>query len=264
MHVTTDAEHSSQEIETTDRPPEPGLGRRKLLKVAATVGIAAAGVAFEPLLGSNSSRAQADERRIDEDGDSATNGVRRADLAFKTRVEAAMRERRMPILEHPTNGDEQAFDNRIGNYSKGLPHNEFGEVDSRACNSLLTAVITGRHSDFERIILGGNTKLVNPQAGLAFDLEGADSHQLVIPPAPALASVERAGEMIENYWMALARDVPFSRFGEEPITQAAIDDLNRFPHFTGPQDPSTGNVTAKTLFRGLTVGETVGPFVSQF
>ncbi|HXB22264.1 MAG TPA: vanadium-dependent haloperoxidase [Candidatus Solibacter sp.] len=264
MHVRTDAEESLKNLETKNQQPGRGLGRRKFLKGAATVGIAAAGVAFEPLLGPHTSVARADERRNGEDDDRGSNGVRRADRAFEIRVEAAMRERKLPIPEHPTNGDEQRFDNRIGNFSKGLPHNEFGEVDQRAYKSLLTAVDTERHADFERIILGGNTKLVNPQSGLAFDLEGADSHQLVIPPAPALAGVERAGEMVENYWMALARDIPFSHYGEEPITQAAIDDLNRLPHFTGVKDPRTGKVTARTLFRGLTAGETVGPYVSQF
>jgi hypothetical protein len=68
---------------------------------------------------------------------------------------------------------------------------------------------------------------VNPQASLAFDTERVDSHQLTMPPAHTLDSPERAGEAVELYWMALARDVPFTQHGEEPITQTAIADLNR-------------------------------------
>src|SRR5207248_7747873 len=98
--------------------------------------------------------------------------------AFQIRLRAAQRERQVPIPEHRANGDEQRFDNRIGSYTKAMPHNEFGEVDPRAFNSLLNACETGRSADFERIVLGGNSKLTNPQAGLAFDLQGTDSHQL--------------------------------------------------------------------------------------
>jgi hypothetical protein len=62
--------------------------------------------------------------------------------------------------------------------------------------------------------LGGTVKLAGPQGGLAFDREGTDSGQLSIPPSPTVAGSKRAGEMVEDYWMALARDVTFSQFGE--------------------------------------------------
>jgi hypothetical protein len=109
---------------------------------------------------------------------------------------------------------------------------------------------------------GGKTKLSGPQGGLAFDLEGTDCAQLTIPPSPKLASAERAGEMIEDYWMALARDVPFSQYGQEPITAAAIAELNTLSHFAGPK--VSGHVTAGTLFRGTFPGELIGPILAQF
>lgn len=106
-------------------------------------------------------------------------------------------------------------------------------------------------------------RLTNPQSALAFDLEGTDSHQLAIPPAPSFDSDEEAAEMIELYRQALARDVHFSDYGKEPITQAAIKELNGLgAAFTGPKEG--GKVTAKTLFRGLTPGDLVGPYLSQF
>jgi membrane-associated phospholipid phosphatase len=103
---------------------------------------------------------------------------------------------------------------------------------------------------------------VNPQAGLAFDLEGADSHQLAIPPAPAFASAEEAGEIVEDYWMALLRDVPFAQYRTNALAHAAADDLTHLSDFKGPK--KDGRVTARTLFRGLTSGDLRGPYLSQF
>src|SRR5437763_15768839 len=68
--------------------------------------------------------------------------------------------------------------------------------------------------------------------------------------------------MVEIYWMALARDVPTSMYGLEPITQAAIADMNRLSDFRGPKQG--GRVTAHTLFRASEEGATVGPHISQF
>jgi hypothetical protein len=62
--------------------------------------------------------------------------------------------------------------------------------------------------------------------------------------------------------MALARDIPFSQFGNEPITAAAIADLNNLSQFRGPK--VSGQVTPGTLFRGFTPGDLIGPYMSQF
>jgi hypothetical protein len=68
--------------------------------------------------------------------------------------------------------------------------------------------------------------------------------------------------MVENYWMALAREVAFSKYGSESITSMAIADLNKLSDFTGPK--ANGQVTPGTLFRGTTPGELIGPYISQF
>jgi hypothetical protein len=62
--------------------------------------------------------------------------------------------------------------------------------------------------------------------------------------------------------MALARDVPFSQYGLEPITAAALDDLNKLSDFRGPK--ASGEVTTGTLFRGFTPGDLIGPNFSAF
>lgn len=234
------------------------LSRRAFLEgvSGATVAVAAASTIGVPaMLGDSSAAARED------DNDVSSAGARRS-LAFRVRLDAAVAERQIPIPNHPTNGDESRYANRIGNYSKGLPHDSRGVVDPAAYNSFLHALHTGEPEDFERIIMGGNVGLVDPQAGLAFDLEGTDSHQLALGPPPALASAEKAGEAVENYWMALLRDVPFSQYISNAMAQQAAGELSRLSDFRGPKQG--GHVTAQTLFRGFTPGDVIGPYVSQF
>jgi hypothetical protein len=157
--------------------------------------------------------------------------------------------------------------NYIGNYSKGLRHPlPFGEVDRAAYRQLRYALASGDPQDFEQLTLGtplpNRRKLVNPQAGLAYDLEGPDAHALAMPPAPRIDSAEIAAEMAELYWMALLRDVNFTSYGANPNVTAAAASLSGFSDFRGPK--IGGNVTPATLFRGFTTGDLVGPYVSQF
>jgi hypothetical protein len=166
-------------------------------------------------------------------------------------------------LQHPNNQDENLYPNKIGNFSKGLPHNDDGTVVLSAYNALLQAINSGSPADFDAIPLGGTTGLTNPQSGLAFDLQGPDAHALVQPPAPAFASRAQAAEISENYWMALLRDVPYSQYATNPIANAAAADLTLYgADFNAPK--SGGAVTTATLFRGLTSGDRLGPYLSQF
>lgn len=168
----------------------------------------------------------------------------------------------MPIPGNSPNRDEETYLNKIGSYHKGLPHNETGEVEIAAYRSMLRALESGGPTHFESIPLGGNTKLSNPQGGLAFDLEGCDSHQTYMATPPTLASPSRAGEMVEDYWMALLRDVNFSDFASDRTAASAIDELNKLSDFRGPKQKA--QVTPQTLFRGCTPGDLAGPYVSQF
>ena len=185
----------------------------------------------------------------------------REQRSFEIREDAAKAEELIPVPPHPSNGDEKTYPSRIGNYSKGLPHDAIGEVVPNAYQKLLDAVDTGTPAKFDQIPLGGNTLLVDPQCGLAFDLEGTDSHQLAIPPAPELASARRAGEAVEVYWHAILRDVPFSQYSTNPVAAQAIADLNNLSDLW----PTTlGKVTPANLFRGETAGDLIGPYISQF
>ena len=174
------------------------------------------------------------------------------------------------------NGDEDDFNTQhyFANFTKGLKHNAFGEVDDPAdYQALLAALKSGNPADFDAIPLnagpcGGirtQSPLVDPQAGLAFDTTGPDAQSLTLPPPYKFSSAGEIGEIAENYWLALARDVPFSAYEEDPLTSEAAADLTRFGAvFDGPKDTVSGKVTPKTLFRGFTAGDTVGPYLSQF
>ena len=83
------------------------------------------------------------------------------------------------------NGDEGLYADYRGSYSKGLPHNELGEVDTDAFDAFLLALETGQNRDFEAIPLGGTRKLVGPQGAYRYELVGLDSHNeesLPVPP----------------------------------------------------------------------------------
>ncbi len=253
----------------------PGVSRRLFLEGATTLGAAG-------LLGSLAS-AQGKVAKVgggtvaltsDDDAKGPLSPKARRKASFDTRVEAAELAFQVPIPRHKNNGDDELYPDKIGSYSKGLPHNQFGEVDLAAYTAYCNALSSGDPADFEAIPMGNPGgpgpvppltpvhKLINPQSGLAFDLEGTDSHQLAQPPAPAFASAWEAGEIVENYWMALLRDIPQRTYGTDPLAQVAIADLNAMSDFRGPKQG--GVVTAQTLFREAFPGCTVGPYLSQF
>ena len=253
---TTESECQGTAVEN-ETQDAPALSRRKFLGgvggLAAAMTVGAAGL--EPLVNSGSQAAAAEVGPL--------IGNPRLNAAYELRLRAANAMLAAGIPDrHPCNGDETLYSSRIGNYSKGLPHNDFGEVDPSAYNSLLTALSTGHPDDFEVIPLGGARRLTNPQAGLAFDTEGLDPHQFKFPVAPAFASAEEAGEAVELYWMALLRDVPFTSYAGNATAQAAAAELSRLSDFRGPK--INGQVTTQTLFRDNLPGALVGPYISQF
>ncbi|HEV3456554.1 MAG TPA: vanadium-dependent haloperoxidase [Thermoanaerobaculia bacterium] len=194
-------------------------------------------------------------------GETASTISRHA-ASYRMRTSVARSEFLIPPQANVANGDEQRYPNFLGNYHKALPHNSSGEVEADAYGRLLSALASGDPADFESIPLGGTTKLTDPQSGLAFDLQGADGQALAIPPAPALASAEAAGEMVELYWAALLRDVNFGDYPAHPDVAAACADLNSLTDFRGPR--RQGKVTPQTLFRDVLTGCNVGPYLSQF
>jgi hypothetical protein len=247
------------------------IARRKFIgKVggAAAAAWAASAVTLSPLLGSEGTKAHAETTTSTLTGSSSSNnpvgGQARKNAAYQARLQTAIQHFNHPLVAQVNNGDETLYanDNYIGNYSKCLQHDQWGDVVPSSYQAFMTACVSGLQSDFEAIPLGGNVPLVSPQAGLVLELEGNDTADVAIPPAATLASSQRAGEMVELYWHALCRDVPFYEYGNEPLTSAAIADLNKLSNFQGPKQK--GKVTAGTLFRGFTAGDLTGPYMSQF
>jgi hypothetical protein len=250
-----------------DESVQPGTpksqSRRRFISQVGVTGaasVAAGVIGLEPLLQTERSTAQAASNAQVGQGSN-----QRANDCAKLRRDAAQAglQSTPQNLQHPANDDENFYPNKLGSYSKGLPHNNDGTVSLSAYAALLQAVNSGRPSDFDAIPMGGNRRLTNPQAGLAFDMEGPDGHALLQPPAPAFASREQAAEISENYWMALLRDVPYSQYPVNPIANAAATDLTLYgADFRGAK--TGGAVTPATLFRGLTPGDKAGPYLSQF
>ena len=233
---------------------------RRAFLVGSSAAAVAAVTGASPLVASRSALAQ---DLVAEEPVPPTGLLPRHERAYQIRVKAAKRLYNLPLVGIPRTTDEDVYPTRIGNFSKGLPHDALGEVNPFAYEALFRAVTSGDPAAFEDIPMGGDARLTNPQAGLAFELIGPDSHQLTMPPPPVLASAEAAAEMGELYWHALLRDVPFAVYDRHPLVATAAADLSAFSDFRGPTTFG-GEVTPGTLFRAALPGVLAGPFVSQF
>lgn len=165
------------------------------------------------------------------------NNFERRKTARKIRESAAQSSFLAEHPEHLANGDEilYASQNYFASYSKGLPHDGNGEVIPADFEAMVNAAEAGDFEGYEALPLGfpNGRKLTNPLAGHGYDLEGGDAQRYAIPPAPAFSSAEVAAEMVELYWMALARDVCFLDYGTNPIIANAVTDLQAMSDYRG-------------------------------
>ena len=101
--------------------------------------------------------------------------------------------------------------------------------------------------------------MAGPLSPLMFQMEGEDSpaaRSNVVPPS--VASAGGAAEMVELYWEAYLRDVPFIDYESNPLIAQAVTDMNRLFDYAGPRP-----VTLRNLFRYPFIGCTDGPYISQ-
>ncbi len=180
----------------------------------------------------------------------------RQDASFRVRLNAAEQQAGRRREVQRVNGDETRYPDYIASFTKSLPHSRLGIVRTDAYEKLLAAVSAPDVRRFESVPLGGSAKLANPMAGVAFQLEGGDSHSFPLSPAPAFASEVQGAELAANYWQALTRDVPFIEYDDSPLISDAVDDLSSFSLFSG--------LTTSQLFRGASPEEGTGPLISQF
>src|SRR5215472_1633861 len=240
------------------------VGRRSFLKGAASVAAVTAVVPLEPLIGGKESVAEASSINY--------SAQSRAEASFSYRRTVAHDER-IDVGVQPDNGDLSRFTDFSGVYTKALLHDGLGVPNAASFQSFRRALTTGRFADFEDIIQGtpggGSNSLQNgPQGAFAFDLEGTDSHAIVIPPAPSVASAQTAAEQVEHYWGALLRDVPFTEYASNPLAAKAVEDLNKMSFLRSRDNQQFPfPVTPQNLFRGQSRagdGNVKGPFLSQF
>lgn len=160
----------------------------------------------------------------------------------------------------PVNNDEQDVANYAGNFTKTLPHNNLGEVDADAYLKMVDAISSG---DYSQVTLSSEAdrKLANPSAFKSFDLHGgyADSTRMIA--SPPTQSAHAAAEMVEVYWQALTRDVNFNDYENSAMIAAAVADMNNVSYQISPT--TGGVVTVNDLFRGATMGDRQGPYISQ-
>jgi hypothetical protein len=173
---------------------ESGKVSRRRFVGGGAVAAAAASIPLQPLLGGKESQAEAAVVPY--------NSPTRATASMTYRMSMARNEH-IDVGTQPDNGDSQRFTDFSGNYSKALLHDALGMPNKASYQSMLNALRSGQFADFENMIMGTpgggpNSKQNGPQGGLALDLEGLDSHAVVIPPAPSVASAQTAAEAVEH------------------------------------------------------------------
>ncbi len=247
-----DSSRPERESVSADEPSggDHRLSRRAALRLLAAGGVATQVASLPTQLATGvASATETDGRR------------NRLETAFAIRKQAAKAQLLAgEFAPNPTNGDEERYETKLASYSKGLPHDERGLVDLDAYEALVAA-IEGEVA-YETIPLGGTEQLVNPAAGGSYNMTGLDPHDTVVEPPPAFASAETAAEMVELYWQALLRDVPFGVYEDNCLAREAAAELSSLDGFFGPTE--NGTVTPERLFRGALPGTLDGPYVSQF
>ena len=117
----------------------------------------------------------------------------------------------------------------------------------------------------------GADKFADPLAAFATGDIFPDPGEFRLEPPPAVESTDMPTEILDLYWMALLRDVPFAVLEENPgLAGAAVADIDKgllastgnLTRGVGGDFPKT--LSLGTLFRGTAPGEDVGPLVSQF
>jgi hypothetical protein len=235
------------------------ISRREFLRRSGEAGaaIGAASAGLGSVFAEVVNHSTADELKL-------SDAERRAQRSFEIRCDCARAATREKNPIPTTNGDEERYADKRASFAKTLPHSDLGEVEPQAYADWLGVLGSGDPDQFEHVPrdLLAVAKLNNPQATYAFDLLGIDSHATGLVAPPAFASDAMAVEMAELYWQALTVDVPFQNFETNSLISAALADLNAFSSPLGSGLP--GKITAKTLFRGETAGDPIGPYISQF
>ena len=259
-----------KDLATNNAATAGGSTRRKFI---GQIGAALAGGA---VLGKAAvASAQDSKRFVEKEITLDGGGDPRIEQAYARRVKAAIRVSEIPVPPHTTNGDEARYADKSGTYSKGILQDGIGLVNPAAFVTFRNAIDAGTFAAFENVITGGTRTQNGPLGSYAYFMEGCDGVQLgnaaspanqisqiVVPPAPALASAAYGTELVELYWASLLRDIAFTDYAANPVAMQAANELTHMLDYAGPRN-GFGNVTPNLLFRGPYPGDTVGPYMSQ-
>lgn len=157
-----------------------------------------------------------------------------------------------------TNGDEEMVLNFRAMFAKTMPHNMNGTVVVSAYAMYRTALNTRDIVSFSNIPLGSvmpNIQFKEPLVGITLNPVGPAPSTIEALPCPSMTSQEAAGEMVEDYCLALSRDVPFANYAIDATIASCVGYLSVLPAFS--------SVNSTTIFRGISAGDTIGPYLSQ-
>ncbi|MFN3630324.1 MAG: hypothetical protein ACK4XK_09795 [Casimicrobiaceae bacterium] len=144
-------------------------------------------------------------------------------------------------------------------FAKCLPHDDRGDVPAEALEAIEAATVSMRPEDWERLPTRGVIRLANPWAGYLWDsplhTDPLAAQVEPLPPPPAFDSQELAEEMLECYWAALIRDVPFADYDRSALVAAAVSELRKTRRFA--------QVSPERLLRGPVVRAWQGRYLSQ-
>lgn len=156
--------------------------------------------------------------------------------------------------------DDLHIKDYVAVFSKSLPHDNQGLVNRDQMKLLLKSLKTGDRKYIDQMTLGSNPgmKLVNLMSYASTELFGLNAASFKLREPPAFKSAEFAGEEVELYEMALCRDINFNNFSSSSLITDAVNSLNNLTDFRGHKP-----VTSQNIFRGMSKGDLIGPYVSQ-
>ena len=209
----------------------------------------------------------------------------RSKLSLEFRKFIAERDRNALHDKHVPNGDEEHYEQHglsgIMSFTKGLGHNEFGQVDPNHFQKFRAAIDEGKISNFNCLTPPSTKtrKWEAPTAGFVMDPQGPDSQARTMPPAPAMNPKdgtfdELVFELAEVYELALLRDQPLADFANgavNPTVSSSVTRLSKLAYaqsespFSGrPRKTLKGKLTTGTVFRGFGDGVEAGSYLSCF
>jgi hypothetical protein len=259
--------------------------RRTVLRALGAVGVAAATAGV-------GSAAESDATTGRTAG-TASEIRQRARKEYEVRTTSARQQLREGVDTSPHESNDRVSDRVVSKFGKSLEHDhETGLPTPETYEALVTACETGEGYDrIQQASLdtydfdtGGGADtidvsrivddvrnlspkpLVQPESARTYQMQGASTAQLRIARSPAFDSEQTGAEMVELYWRALTRDVPFHEYDGDDLVEDAAEELDDLDGYRGPgsgADDASDAVTTDNVFRGITPGCQKGPYVSQ-